>query len=99
MRVRGSGYWELFIPHAKPGDHYKFEIIGPHGHLLPLKSDPMAFASEAARLGSESCTVIWINCVLASAATDTSDFSFASVRPRYCEAIWVSSPSPSASCA
>jgi 1,4-alpha-glucan branching enzyme len=24
MRVRGSGYWELFIPHAKTGDHYKF---------------------------------------------------------------------------
>ena len=46
MRVRGAGYWELFIPHAKAGDHYKFEIIGPHGHLLPLKSDPMAFASE-----------------------------------------------------
>lgn len=46
MRVRGAGYWELFIPHAKAGDHYKFEIIGPHGHLLPLKSDPLAFASE-----------------------------------------------------
>src|SRR6201994_1281089 len=46
MRVRGAGYWELFIPNAKAGDHYKFEIIGPHGHLLPLKSDPMAFASE-----------------------------------------------------
>ncbi|WP_422631448.1 GlgB N-terminal domain-containing protein, partial [Pseudomonas lurida] len=40
MRVRGAGYWELFIPHARTGDHYKFEIIGPHGHLLPLKSDP-----------------------------------------------------------
>jgi 1,4-alpha-glucan branching enzyme len=29
MRVRGVGYWELFIPHAKPGDHYKFDIVGP----------------------------------------------------------------------
>jgi 1,4-alpha-glucan branching enzyme len=45
MRVRGNGYWELFIPRAGAGDHYKFEIIGPHGKL-PLKSDPMAFAAE-----------------------------------------------------
>src|SRR5271169_4654883 len=27
MRVRGLGYWELFIPHALPGDHYKFDIF------------------------------------------------------------------------
>src|SRR4030095_11525119 len=46
MRVRGPGYWELFIPHAKSGDHYKFDIVGPHGHQLPLKSDPFAFAAE-----------------------------------------------------
>jgi 1,4-alpha-glucan branching enzyme len=46
MRKRGMGYWELFIPHAKAGDHYKFDIIGPQGQHLPLKSDPLAFASE-----------------------------------------------------
>ena len=46
MRVRGNGYWELFIPHAQPGDHYKFDIIGRHGQHLPLKSDPFAFATE-----------------------------------------------------
>ena len=46
MRVRGNGYWELFIPHATAGDHYKFDIIGPQGQHLPLKSDPMAFAAE-----------------------------------------------------
>src|SRR5260370_32463176 len=46
MRVRGVGYWELFIPHAKPGDHYKFDIVGPRGKHLPLKSDPLAFATE-----------------------------------------------------
>ena len=46
MRVRGNGYWELFIPRAKAGDHYKFDIIGPQGEHLPLKSDPMAFAAE-----------------------------------------------------
>ena len=46
MRVRGIGYWELFVPHATAGDHYKFDIIGPQGQHLPLKSDPMAFAAE-----------------------------------------------------
>src|ERR1700732_4340021 len=46
MRLRGVGYWELFVPHAAPGDHYKFDIIGPQGQHLPLKSDPMAFAAE-----------------------------------------------------
>ncbi|KIZ46477.1 MULTISPECIES: 1,4-alpha-glucan branching protein GlgB [Rhodopseudomonas] len=46
MRVRGNGYWELFVPGATPGDHYKFDIIGPQGQQLPLKSDPMAFAAE-----------------------------------------------------
>ena len=46
MRVRGLGYWELFIPHAKAGDHYKFDMIGPQGQHLPLKSDPLAFAAE-----------------------------------------------------
>ena len=46
MRVRGSGYWELFVPRAAAGDHYKFDILGPHGQQLPLKADPMAFAAE-----------------------------------------------------
>src|SRR5438045_7312364 len=46
MRVRGSGYWELFVPGATPGDHYKFDIIGAQGQPLPLKADPLAFASE-----------------------------------------------------
>ena len=46
MRVRGAGYWELFIPHAKAGDNYKFDIIDRHGHNLPQKSDPYAFATE-----------------------------------------------------
>ena len=46
MRVRGNGFWEIFVPEAKTGAKYKYEIIGPHGHLLPLKSDPLAFAAE-----------------------------------------------------
>jgi 1,4-alpha-glucan branching enzyme len=46
MRVRGNGFWELFVPRARPGDHYKFDIIGPRGQHLPMKSDPVAFAAE-----------------------------------------------------
>lgn len=45
MRVRGAGYWELFVPGATAGNHYKFDIIGPHGQV-PLKSDPFAFSAE-----------------------------------------------------
>ena len=46
MRVRGNGFWEIFVPRARVGDHYKYEIIGMDGRMLPLKSDPVAFASE-----------------------------------------------------
>jgi len=46
MRVRGNGFWEIFVPEAKPGAKYKYEIIGSDGRLLPLKSDPIAFAAE-----------------------------------------------------
>jgi 1,4-alpha-glucan branching enzyme len=46
MRVRGNGYWEIFIPGARAGEKYKYEILGSNGQLLPLKSDPVAFAGE-----------------------------------------------------
>src|SRR5262249_4709115 len=46
MRVRGNGFWEIFVPQAQPGDKYKYEIIGSDGRMLPLKSDPLAFAAE-----------------------------------------------------
>jgi 1,4-alpha-glucan branching enzyme len=46
MRVRGNGFWEIFVPEARPGGHYKYEIIGRDGRMLPLKSDPLAFAAE-----------------------------------------------------
>ena len=49
MRLRGaSGIWELFVPRLGPGEHYKYELIGPWGNLLPQKADPVARASEAA---------------------------------------------------
>ena len=42
MRNRGhSGVWELFIPGLRPGDAYKFEILGRQDQLL-VKADPYA---------------------------------------------------------
>jgi len=41
-----AGLWEIFIPHLTSGEVYKFEIVGPQGNLLPLKSDPYAFRHE-----------------------------------------------------
>jgi 1,4-alpha-glucan branching enzyme len=46
MRVRGNGYWEIFVPGARAGDKYKYEIIARDGRLLPLKSDPIEFGAE-----------------------------------------------------
>jgi 1,4-alpha-glucan branching enzyme len=46
MRVRGNGYWEIFVPGARPGDKYKYEIVSRNGALLPLKSDPCAAVAE-----------------------------------------------------
>ena len=46
MRVRGNGYWEIFVPGAKAHDKYKYEIVGRDGALLPLKSDPFGFSGE-----------------------------------------------------
>ncbi|MCB9958817.1 MAG: 1,4-alpha-glucan branching protein GlgB [Rhodospirillaceae bacterium] len=47
MRLHpGIGVWELFVPGIGPGELYKYEILGPHGHVLPLKADPYAFRTE-----------------------------------------------------
>jgi 1,4-alpha-glucan branching enzyme len=46
MRVRGSGFWEIFVPGTGKDAHYKFEIVDSEGGLLPLKSDPYAFEAE-----------------------------------------------------
>jgi 1,4-alpha-glucan branching enzyme len=46
MRARGHGYWEIFVPDVRPFDKYKYEIVGHDGLMLPLKSDPVAFAAE-----------------------------------------------------
>jgi 1,4-alpha-glucan branching enzyme len=47
MRKRiGVGLWELFVPGLERGVLYKYEILGVHGDLLPLKADPVSFAQE-----------------------------------------------------
>ena len=47
MRKRvDTGVWEIFLPGIAAGALYKYEIIGPNGALLPLKSDPFAFSAE-----------------------------------------------------
>jgi 1,4-alpha-glucan branching enzyme len=47
MRLRhGAGVWEIFIPRLTVGARYKFAILGPDGHELPDKADPLARQSE-----------------------------------------------------
>ncbi|HVT76826.1 MAG TPA: 1,4-alpha-glucan branching protein GlgB [Acidimicrobiales bacterium] len=46
MRQLGSsGVWELFVPHAGSGDHYKYVVVDAWGQRRP-KADPMATATE-----------------------------------------------------
>lgn len=40
-----SGLWDIFIPNAKQGTLYKFEILDRNG-TLRLKSDPYAFSAQ-----------------------------------------------------
>jgi 1,4-alpha-glucan branching enzyme len=49
MRVRGNGYWEIFVPGANPGDRYKYEIIGANGLMLPLKADRLHLPRKSDR--------------------------------------------------
>ncbi|WP_425259621.1 1,4-alpha-glucan branching protein GlgB [Rubrivivax sp. RP6-9] len=47
MRLRREcGVWEIFLPGVGPGARYKFELLGPHGELLPQKADPFARQAE-----------------------------------------------------
>jgi 1,4-alpha-glucan branching enzyme len=41
-----SGIWEMFIPRIGAGTLYKYEILGPEGHVLPLRADPVAAAAQ-----------------------------------------------------
>jgi 1,4-alpha-glucan branching enzyme len=44
-RLSSVGVWMLFVPDAREGDYYKFEIHSKTGQVL-LKADPYAFYSE-----------------------------------------------------
>ncbi|MEO1093064.1 MAG: 1,4-alpha-glucan branching enzyme, partial [Pseudomonadota bacterium] len=47
MRKRVEvGVFEMFVPDIAVGAKYKFELLGPHGDVLPLKADPYAFRAE-----------------------------------------------------
>jgi 1,4-alpha-glucan branching enzyme len=47
MRKRvEAGLWEIFIPGVPVGSLYKYELLGAHGTLLPLKTDPVGFEQE-----------------------------------------------------
>ena len=47
MRLHpGIGVWELFVPGVLAGTTYKFELLGAHDQVLPLKADPYAFYAE-----------------------------------------------------
>ncbi len=53
-----AGIWEIFLPEVGEGDHYKFEIRGPHGDVF-LKTDPLAFYAQH---GTETgCMVFDLN--------------------------------------
>ena len=43
---RGAGVWEAFIPEARPGSRYKYEVHDASGRMLPLKADPLARCTE-----------------------------------------------------
>ena len=58
MRSLGaSGVWEIFVPGAGPGAHYKFEIKTARGDLK-LKADPYAFFCEIA---PKNASIVWDN--------------------------------------
>jgi 1,4-alpha-glucan branching enzyme len=46
MQSSYEGSWRLFIPGLKPGTLYKYELKGPDGLTLPLKTDPFGFHAE-----------------------------------------------------
>jgi len=56
MRSLGSsGVWEIFIPGAGKGAHYKFEIRDAHG-LISLKTDPYGTFFE---VPPKNAAIIW----------------------------------------
>jgi len=57
-KLMPSGLWEIFLPGAYEGIHYKFEVRGAQGNVL-LKTDP--FASFAQHDTQTACIVYDLN--------------------------------------
>jgi 1,4-alpha-glucan branching enzyme len=56
MRLLGSsGIWEIFVPAAKVGHRYKFELRTREGRIL-VKADPFGFAFEVPPLSASIVT-------------------------------------------
>jgi len=64
MRKRiECGVWEIFVPGARAGEKYKFELERPAGGLLPLKADPLARYAEVrpdnASIVADDAPAVW----------------------------------------
>jgi 1,4-alpha-glucan branching enzyme len=47
MRLRHEcGVWELFVPHARAGQFYKYEVKSAPGGMPSARTDPYAFQAE-----------------------------------------------------
>jgi len=58
MRALGqSGVWEIFIPGAGEGAHYKYEVRNRQGQII-LKTDPYGFFFETP---PKNATILWDN--------------------------------------
>ena len=44
-QLASSGVWELFVPEARAGHYYKYELVDANG-ALTLRADPMAAETE-----------------------------------------------------
>ena len=55
--LAASGVWEIFIPGAGPGAHYKFEVNDANGRI-GLKTDPFGFFFEVA---PKNAAIVWDN--------------------------------------
>lgn len=54
-RHPGFGVWEIFIPNISAGRHYKYQIVGQAGDILPWKADPYA---KSMQLRPENASVV-----------------------------------------
>lgn len=51
-----SGIWESFLPGAKPGDRYKYQVNSRYNGYRVQKADPFAFRAE---MPPQSGSVVW----------------------------------------